>query len=216
MVASVQTATSYGDPLHPADDLSYLQNVVIHECFHLFSKNHPEVRRRLYELVHYRILGNAIALPDVPWGAAAHASMRELKITNPDEPDLDVCIELVVPSDPPQPTSSPIRRPLAPILLATGPYEGGMFFEYLQWWFLAIEQDPAGQWVPVIGASGRPVMYESAPLMAQYLALVGSNFTQEIFEPDQILAQNFVLIANQPSLNLLTAIGGILGSPRST
>lgn len=210
MVASVLTAASYGDPLHPSNDLSYLQNVFIHECFHLFSKNHPETRRRLYQLVHYRILGNAIELPNVSWGAASAASMRELKIANPDEPDANVCIDLVVPSDPAQPSSPPIRRPLAPILLASGPYAGGVFFEYLHWWFLAIEEDAAGHWAPVLGKDGRPLLYDSAPLMPQYLKLVGKNFTQEIFQPDEILAQSFVLVANQPSLGLLLPIADVL------
>ena len=53
MVASVLTVASHGDPLHPSNNLSHLQNVFIHECFHLFSKNQPETRHRLYQLVHY-------------------------------------------------------------------------------------------------------------------------------------------------------------------
>ena len=75
--------------------------------------------------------------------------LRDLKITNPDEPGANVCIELVVPSDPAEPSSPPAPDGrLAPILLANGPYAGGVFFEYLQWWFLAIEEDATG----VLGA----------------------------------------------------------------
>lgn len=214
MVASMETATSYGDPLHPSNDVSYLQNVMIHECFHLFSKNHPQERYKLYNRIHYHSTGAAIALPDVPWGPpGAHTTMRELKITNPDEPGLDVYIEMSVPSVPGQAGSPRVKRALAPLLLANGPYEGGIFFEYLQWWFMAIEQGPSQRWAPVLQPDGRPLLYESAPLMKEYLALVSANFTQEVFQPDEILAQNFVLVANQPSLGILDFMHQTLAAP---
>lgn len=214
MVASVETATSYGDPLHPASDVSYLQDVLIHECFHLFSKNHPEERFRLYEHIHYQSTGTPVELPDAPWGPpGSGARMRELKITNPDEPKLDVYIEMVVPTAPDDADSALVRRALAPLLMANGRYEGGIFFEYLEWWFMAIVQDAGGRWQAQSGPLGRPVMYPSAPLMQQYLALVGANFTQEIFQPDEILAQNFVLVANQPSLDLLAFMRQTLSAP---
>lgn len=207
MVASVETAVSYGDPLHPSSDVSYLQNVMIHECFHLFSKNNPDERFRLYERIHYRSTGAAIELPDTPWGPpGSKATLRDLKITNPDEPGMDVYIEMRVPSVPEQADSPLVKRALAPILLANSPYEGGIFFEYLAWWFMAIAQGPDQRWAPVLGPNGRPLMYQSAPLMQQYLSLVSANFTQEIFQPDEILAQNFVLMANQPSLDILVAM----------
>ena len=130
MVASVETATSYGDPLHPTNDVSYLQNVMIHECFHLFSKNHPEERFKLYDRIHYRSTGAAVLLPDVPWGPpGSQSTMADLKITNPDEPDFDVYIEMLVPSMIPGDEDSPRgKRALAPLLLANRPYEGGVFF----------------------------------------------------------------------------------------
>ena len=213
MVASVETATNFGDPLHPANDLSYLQNVIIHECFHLFSKNNPEERLRLYDHIHYQSTGAAIELPDVPWGPpGSDSTMRDLKITNPDEPASDVYIKMLVPSVPGQSGSPRVEKALAPVLLAKCPYAGGIFFDYLQWWFIAIAQDAGGHWAPVMGADGRPEMYESAPLMSQYLALVSSNFVQEIFQPDEILAQNFVLMASQPSLDILVEMRHALSS----
>ena len=73
-----------------------------------------------------------------------------------------------------------------------------------------MQQDEAGQWVPLLGGEGLPLMYESGPLLAQYLSLVGRNFTTQISHPDEILAQNFVLVAQQPSLDLLEKIGTAL------
>jgi len=204
MVASVETSANFGDPLHPTNDVSYLQNVMVHECFHLFSKNNPAERFKLYDRIHYRSTGAAVELPDVPWGPPGpYSSMRDLKITNPDEPSCNVYIRMLVPAVPGQTNGPSVEKALAPVLLAKSPYAGGIFFEYLQWWFMAIAQGVDGRWIPVTGADGRPEMYESAPLMSQYLALVTANFLQEIFQPDEILAQNFVLMANQPSLGIL-------------
>ena len=59
-------------------------------------------------------------------------------------------------------------------------------------------------------------MYASAPLMPEYLALVTANFTQEIFQPDEILAQNFVLAANQPSLDILSFMNQTLSANRGS
>jgi hypothetical protein len=46
--------------------------------------------------------------------------------------------------------------------------------------------------------------------MPQYLKMIGRNMTGELFHPDEILAQNFVLVVNQPSLGLLTEMRSIL------
>ena len=109
--------------------------------------------------------------------------MRDLKITNPDEPASDVYIKMLVPSVPGQSDSPRVEKALAPVLLAKCPYAGGIFFDYLQWWFMAVAQDAGGHWAPVMGADGRPEMYaERTHLMSQYLALVSSNFVyKEIF-----------------------------------
>ena len=142
--------------------------------------------------------------------------MADLKITNPDEPDFDVYIEMLVPSIPGDEDSPRVKRALAPLQLANRPYEGGVFFEYLEWWFMSIAEGPDRRWAPVLGPDGYPVMYESAPLMPEYLALVTANFTQEIFQPDEILAQNFVLAANQPSLDILSFMNQTLSANRGS
>lgn len=210
MVGSLQTTVNYGDPLHPASDTSYLEDVITHECFHIFSKNNSERRFALYDLVGYASTGAPVPLPDTPWGpASAHDTVPMLKITNPDTPVLNVYIELEVPEVPGGGTGTLVKRPLLPVLLASGPYEGGIFFDYLAWWFLAIEQC-RGAWVPVLDDSGRPLFYKSEPLMPQYLKMIGLNMTGELFHPDEILAQNFVLVVNQPSLGLLTEMRSIL------
>jgi hypothetical protein len=217
MVASLQTTPNYGDPLHPAQSLTYLEDVIIHECFHIFSKNNPAPRERLYALVHYKPTGAPVELPSVPWpDASSPGKMPDFKITNPDTPSLDTYIEMEVQENPHDGASVLVRRPLLPILMASGPYVGGIFFDYLQWYFMAIEQGPNGAWRPLMGKDGRPVLYRMSPanqaLWQQYLQLIGRNLTGELFHPDEILAQNFVFVATQPTLSLLTGMSGILNT----
>ncbi len=212
MVASLRTSTSYDDPLHPSDDLLYLEDVLNHECFHLFSKNNPARRRELYDAIHYRPTGNDVALPDIPWGPPGCGwTLPQLRITNPDGADLNVYIEMEVPEKPGRDAPT-VRRALLPLLLASGPYDGGIFFRYLSWQFLALERDARGQWVPA-RERGKPLLYESGPLMEQYLNLVGRNITGEIFHPDEVLAQNFVLASKEPTPALLATMQRLMARP---
>ncbi len=209
LVASLIAVNGFDDPLHRGSSTVYLERVITRQLFHVLSKHHPVVRARLYGLLNYRVMPDPVTLPAVPWGPTG-ALLPDLKITNPDTPALDAYINMLVPATPGGEEGSSLTRSLLPLLIATGPYQGGSFFDYLQWLFMAVQQDEAGQWVPLLGGEGLPLMYESGPLMAQYLSLVGRNFTTHVFHPDEILAQNFVLVAQQPSLDLLDKIGGAL------
>lgn len=207
MIQSLFTQSNFGDPLHSGTDPTYLTDVVIHELFHLFSKNNADRRWALYGLVHYEATGNAVELPNVPWPKPNAATLLpDLKITNPDTPNLDTFIRMEVPGAAGRPAT---LKPLLPVLLATGPYEGGVFFDYLDWWFMAIVEVD-GRWVAELDADQRPIMYQSGPLMNQYTGLVGKNITDELFHPDEILAQNWVLVANEPDLTLLSDMNEIL------
>jgi hypothetical protein len=202
MVASLSDGASFDDPLHAAPSTDYLEGIVVHELFHLVSKNDPELRARLYGEIGYRILPEPVELPATPWPDAAGTPMRDLKITNPDAALLDVAIDLHVPP----PGGGPETvRPLLPVLVSSAPYVAGSFFDTLQWRFLAVEESH-GSWVPTLH-DGLPVVYQPEALMAQYLEKVGANFANEIFHPDEILAQSFVLLANQPSTGLLDRLG---------
>lgn len=199
MVASLTVGSSYGDPLHPGPSSEYLEKIINHEFFHLISKNNPALRDRLYGQVHYKPTGNEVPLPDVEW--VDGRTMPEMTITNPDAPLLNVYIEMLVPVG-----GSSRKMPLMPVLMAKEVYQGGPFFGALQWWFMGLARPDGGTWQPATGADGKPLMFESAPLMDQYYGLVGRNITDEIFHPDEILAQSFVLVSEQPSMALLLTI----------
>lgn len=217
MVESLQASPNFGDPLHPSNDLTYLQDVITHECFHLFSKNNPVRREELYALVNYKSTGHPVRLPDVKWPENdSPTSMRDLKITNPDTPTFAVYIEMDVPENATEPDAKKhlVKRPLLPILIAQGSYDGGIFFSVMEKYFMVIEQDSAGNWKPAIGPDERPILYpmkRGTPLFKQYLDLIGHNLTGELFHPDEILAQNFVFVANLPDTQLLARMGTVLG-----
>jgi hypothetical protein len=209
LVASLAAVNGFNDPFHAAGSTAYLERVITRQLFHILSKHHPVVRARLYGMVNYRVMPTPVTLPDVPWGPTG-ALLPDLKITNPDAPALDVYINMLVPATPAGEEGSSLTRSLVPVLIATGPYQGGSLFEYLQWLFMAVQQDDSGKWIPLLGGDELPLMYESGPLMAQYLSLVGNNFTSQVSHPDEILAQSFVLVAAQPSLDLLKKISTAL------
>ncbi|MDB5663870.1 hypothetical protein [Cypionkella sp.] len=198
MVASLYATPPGGDPLHPGQSTEYLAGVVTHELFHLLSKNNPAWRAQLYGCVGYRVLENSVALPDTkgPNGF----SLCDLKITNPDAPLLNVAVDLIPPGE-----TDPC--PMVPVLASSQPYATGEFFDTLNWFFLAVERE-AGQWkarrhdaMPAFNPSD-----PTDPMLMQYLAKVGRNFTGELFHPDEVLAQNFVIAAAEPSLDLLKQI----------
>lgn len=186
-----------------------LERIITRQLFHILSRHHPVVRARLYGIVNYRVMANPVTPPAVPWGPTG-ARLSDLRITTPETPALDVFINMLVPATPGGEEGSSLTRSLVPVLIATGPYEGGNLADYAQWLFMAVQEDETGQLAPLLGAKGLPLMYESGPLLAQYLALVGRNFTSQIAYPDEILAQNFVLVVEQPSLDLLEKIGTAL------
>ena len=222
MVSSIQQYKNDGDPLHPAHSTSYLQSIVTHESFHVFSKyasaggsgidGEPllAIKKRLYESIGYQMIENEVALPAVKWPYNSPVGpMNQFRITNPDSPRLASYIELDTPIG--------AKQKLMPLLMASGAYEGGAFFHYLMWLTMAIEQHD-GQWQPILDGDGRPVLYDmNAPVQHQmkedYLSLVGYNLSGEIFQADEVLAQNFVklLTRDLPSPRILADISAAFG-----
>ena len=103
MVASLESKTSYCDPLHPSSNTAYLQGIITHESFHIFSKNSYQHDKpclaALYEKVGYQFTGNDVTLPDTGWPTPdSPSSMPDLVITNPDYPMLNTFIHMTTPN----------------------------------------------------------------------------------------------------------------------
>lgn len=146
-----------------------------HELFHIFSRNNIPIRDKLYECIGYYCIpqNQETILP---------THLQSLKITNPDAPITKHYIKLKC-----QFTDNDDKELcLAPILLASKPYDNQLytsFFDYLLTKF-AIFDD---KWNVL-----RLITYDE--VIGLY-DKIGKNTTY-IIHPEEILADNFVLLLN--------------------
>lgn len=182
-----------------ASDAS-LEQLLLHELFHVLSSHNPALRKRLYELIGFQVV-EPIVLPEA-W--------RERKITNPDAPLLDCVIRLEIDpqnrdeqqDDAQQDEASKNdlqndaqRSIMAVPLLYAEPdrYDierGGSFFSYLRFRLMQVERAD-GAWRPRLN-DGEPILFDHRRLKS-FHEQIGRN-TGYIIHPDEILADNFVLL----------------------
>jgi hypothetical protein len=159
-------------------DPARLRTTVFHELFHVSSSHHPERRAALYRIVGFEVAPE-IALPE---------SLRARKLTNPDAPRIDSVIRVAG-------RAEGRRRPVTPVLLATAdrydPRKGGEFFGQMEFRLLVLDES-GGRFVAAKGPDGRPALLAPAAV-PDYLEQVGRN-TRYIIHPEEILADNFVLL----------------------
>ena len=153
-----------------------LEKLLIHELFHIISANNPKLKEALYEVINFKKC-NSIELPD---------KLREIKITNPDAPKNDHYIEV-------QYEDSVIN--VIPIIYSSAPKydvkKVGEFFRYLKIHLLAIEKTDE-KWQYKRANNGEPVLLELRDV-PDYFNKIGMN-TGYIIHPEEILAENFVLM----------------------
>jgi hypothetical protein len=152
-----------------------LQRVLAHEIFHVASRNHPQLKRALYRAIGFEECGE-VALPP---------ELAARKMTNPDAPVNEHCIELTVDG---------AKVWAMPILLSRearfDPAAGRAFFGYLSLSMLLVDRG-AGVARPLV-RDGAPVL---VPLnrVAGFLEQVGRN-TNYVIHAEEILASNFELL----------------------
>ena len=144
-----------------------IQHTVVHELFHLISRNNRTFRKKMYEIIHFN-LTNKIEYPE---------TLKELKITNPDAPQNDSFIRLNVDNE---------TVDCMMVLYAKSNYQGGNFFQYLNVGLMKLEGDHHKK--PTI-KKGNPVIFtlNEAP---DFFSKIGAN-TEYIIHPEEILAENF-------------------------
>lgn len=155
-----------------------LENTLIHELFHVLSRNNPQLRERLYGIVGFRRCGK-IALPE---------SLRSRKITNPDAVEIEYAIRVTFDGEP---------LDVTPVLYSSAErYDvpaGGPFFRYLTFRLMAIQQH-GDHWEPK-QVDGEPQMLKDSEVSGFY-EQIGRNTTY-IIHPEEVLAENFVLVVNK-------------------
>lgn len=141
--------------------------LLAHELFHVISRKKPELRKKLYSLIGFKMM-NEVPYPD---------AIAEYRISNPDAIQNDSYINLTVGEE---------QVSCMMILYADRPYDGGSFFNYLNIGFLRLEGESSMK--PVIGAEG-PEIYALSEVSGFY-EQIGRN-TNYIMHPEEIMADNF-------------------------
>ena len=153
-----------------------LERLLTHELFHVLSNQNAELRDKLYRMIGFQRC-NRLSLPN---GYAAR------KITNPDAPVLEHFITLEV---------AERKVPAVPVLFASvKQYEVGQgsFFKVMLFKLMEIEKQSADWHFKL--ENGKPVLLDPRKT-ASYAKQIGEN-TNYIIHPDEILADNFVLLVS--------------------
>jgi len=144
---------------------AFMRQVIPHEAFHVLTRRDPTLQRALYATIGFKPCG-PVVFPE---------AIRDRKITNPDAPLNDYCIDLTV-------AGKPVRA--APVLYSTSAAydvaKGGEMFAYLQFRFLVVEGEAPGRLLDPKEVSG-------------FMEQVGRN-TQYLIHPEEILADNFTIL----------------------
>lgn len=156
----------------PAARLEYL---FLHELFHVLSRRNPQLRDALYARIGFQPCG-PVALP---------ADYASRKLTNPDAPIIEHQLKGRV---------GDREVHVMPVLFSReATYRAGdtrPFFAYLEFRLMEIERKANG-WQAVI-RDGGPALHRPADV-GNFFAQIGRN-TSYIIHPEEVLADNFVLL----------------------
>lgn len=154
-----------------------IERLLAHELFHISSRTHPKLAKLLYESIGFKYCGE-IEFP---------ANLAPRKITNPDAPKNDYCIQLELGKE---------KAWAVPILFSRAPkYDtsrGGEFFQYLELALLLVER-PADASAPRVLFDTRGPRLVGLQQVSGFFEQVGQN-TEYIIHPEEILADNFALL----------------------
>lgn len=155
-----------------------LDRLLLHELFHVLSRNAPELRRDLYRIIGFHVC-DPMALPP---------AMADLKLTNPDAPLIDCRIEL---------TDDGEACWAAPILYSSSATYDAVkkppLFQYLTFRLMKLEEHD-GRWRPLLKVD-EPILIDPAQSKS-FADQIGQN-TKYIIHPDEVLADNFVFLVMQ-------------------
>ncbi|MBP88164.1 MAG: hypothetical protein CMJ64_15850 [Planctomycetaceae bacterium] len=156
-----------------------LEEIFVHEVFHILSSHNEELRRSLYEIVGYKPCPE-ITLPP---------SLADRKITNPDGPSLRYYIEI---------ESNGALHKTVPLIFAKSRYEaarGEAFFDYLQFRLLIVDVMD-DQWKVALRDKEPVLIDPDDDITPSYREQIGKNTTY-VIHPDEILADNFMHLVMQ-------------------
>jgi hypothetical protein len=173
----------------------HLEKVLPHEVFHVLGTHNPELREKLYAIIGFHAC-NEVPLPE---------PLAARRITNPDAPVNDHFIALTIANR---------AVECMPVLFSkTEHYDaqrGGNLFSYLDFKLMELENEGGVRRAAL--SQGQPVLLDPASCPGFY-EQIGRN-TSYIIHPEEILAENFVLLVNgrinTPTPRVVEALGKAL------
>lgn len=156
----------------------YAAKLLAHESFHVLTRNNPEFRKKMYNLIGFNILPQEIRFPK---------ELEERFISNPDVVRHDSYTTFTINGE---------KKDCCMIIYATKPYEGGSFFQYINIGLVPIDKDTC----KVIEKDGKAVIH-SIDEATDFYDKMGRN-TQYIIDPEEVLADNFSLLLTGMTENL--------------
>ena len=155
-------------------DARQLRRLLAHEVFHVASRNHPDLKRALYEVIGFEECGELVLPP----------AMAARKMTNPDAPANAHCIELTV--------DSAMAWGMPILLSREERYDaaaGRPFFAYMTLSMLLVDRSGSPSAVRPLVREGRPVLVPFSGVSGLF-EQIGRN-TDYVIHPEEILASNF-------------------------
>ncbi|MDR0833292.1 MAG: hypothetical protein LBN93_03790 [Candidatus Symbiothrix sp.] len=161
---------------------SYLKYIIIHELFHIFSRNNPDARKELYDIISFKE-GPALIMPE---------ALKQKKISNPDTMWDLYYFESVV---------NETNYKLMPFSLAIFPSydasQGLIANIFTQLCFVAVTQQ--GNTMILVKENGDYVIFPLSEV-PDFLSVIGKNTAYDI-HPEEVMADNFsFLIMDAPNL----------------
>ena len=144
-----------------------LKNIIIHELFHIISRNNLSFREKMYEVIGFKVI-KEISFPQ---------SLIDFKVTNPDAPMINSYINL---------SNGEESNDYALITYSKKEFNGGSLFDYVTFGFIKLQDLNNGEKLPIIYVDGD---------FTNFFEQIGNN-TGYIIHPDEILADNFVFLLN--------------------
>ena len=162
--------------------LDELQSTLIHEIFHVWSRQHRAQRDSLYALIGFAPVGvpvERLTLPD---------ALRNRMLLNPDGIDYAYTITL-------RRDGRPFEA--VPLLIATPARytsEKRDFFRYLQFQLFELKRRRGGMVLNEVLATPTGTATVNMALHPEFYAQIGDN-TGYIIHPEEIIAENFRMLA---------------------
>jgi len=186
-----------------APEESAFLETMLHEVFHIFSRYHPEQREALYQLIGFEDIG---AITDLQLPPA----LAQRYLLNPDGVDFAEAIQLQL-----RPDSSVQAVPIVISNETELVPSKSTFFPYLEFQLFPIQPLASGDYAVLAKADGTSPLELNT--LADFFRQIRDN-TNYIIHPDEILADNFVLLVmddntaqlSERGQQLLRAIENIL------